>query len=129
MRRLLGYGASCTMLVLIVAGGMSRWLDESQVAGLWVAGAVALALQIFGFAARARWGTTPNRLLAAWAWSTGARFSAVLLMGWAAWRFEELDVVTSLVGIAGFLFVMLLMEPAFTSPVRLELDDGGVAHG
>jgi hypothetical protein len=75
------------------------------------------------------WGTTPNRLLAAWAWSTGARFTAVLAMAWAVWRFEGLDVVTSLVGLAGFLFVMVLMEPAFTSPVRVELDDGEIARG
>lgn len=129
MRRFWGYGASCALLVLVVGAATSPWLDEGQREGLWLAGVVALGLQAAGFGARMRWGTTPNRLLAAWAWSTGARFTAVLGMALAVWRFERLDVVTSLVGLAGFLFVMLLMEPAFTAPVRHDLDDGEIARG
>jgi hypothetical protein len=112
-----------------VVGALWSLLDERQLAGVVLAGSVAWVLQVLGFAARTRWGTTPTRLLAAWAWSTGVRFTAVLVMGLAAWRFEELDVVTSLVGLAGFLFVMLLMEPAFVAPARLDLNDGETARG
>ena len=93
------------------------------------AGGVATVLQVVAFGARTRWGTTPNRLLATWVMSTGVRFTSVLLMGLAVWRFEELEVVPTLVGLAGFLFVMLLMEPAFFSPGPLELDDTEIARG
>lgn len=129
MNRVFGYGVACTVLVVAVVGALWRLLDGQQLVGVAVAGSVAGVLQVLGFAARTRWGTTPNRLLAAWAWSTGVRFTAVLLMGLAAWRFEGLDVVSSLVGLAGFLFVMLLMEPAFVAPVRLDLNDGETARG
>jgi hypothetical protein len=125
----LGYGLVCGLLVATVVGALAGALDHEQLVGVMVAGSVAAVLQFLGFAARTRWGTTPNRLLAAWAWSTGARFTAVLVMGLAAWRFEGLDVVTSLVGLAGFLFVMLLIEPAFVAPVRLDLNDGETARG
>ena len=129
MKRFVLYGLSCSLLVVGVGLGLYPLLDPVQLDGLMLAGAVAVGLQLASFAARVRWATTPNRLLATWVWSTGARFAAVLAMALAAWRFEGLDVVTSLVGLAGFLFVMLLMEPAFFAPGRLELDDGEIARG
>lgn len=129
MKRVLAYAGACFVLVLVVVAGLGSFLDERELFGLSVAGSVAALLQVSAFAARTRWGSTPNRLLATWVWSMGARFTAVLTMGLAAWKFEELDVVASLVGLAGFLFVMLLLEPAFFSPGRLELDDGEIARG
>ena len=123
------YGLACAALVAVVLLGTDRVLDRGEWEGLALAGATAVALQSAAFAVRNRWGTTPNRMLATWVWSTGARFTAVLLMGLAAWRYEGVDVVTSLVGLAGFLFVMLLMEPAFLAHGRLEPDDGGIALG
>ena len=129
MKRFVLYGLSCSLLVVGVGLGLYPLLDPVQLDGLMLAGAVAVGLQLASFAARVRWATTPNRLLATWVWSTGTRFAAVLAMALAAWRFEGLDVVTSLVGLAGFLFVMLLMEPAFFAPGRLELDDGEIARG
>lgn len=129
MKRVLSYIGVCIVLVLAVVAGLGSFLDGRELFGLGVAGAVAALLQGLAFGARTRWGSTPNRLLATWVWSMGARFTAVLSMGLAAWRFDELDVVSSLVGLAGFLFVMLLMEPAFFSPGRLELDDGEIARG
>ena len=123
MRRLAGYAVTC----LTLAGGtvwiLDRFLAAEQRTGLRVAAVAALTLQVAAFAARLRWGTTPTRLLATWVWSTGARFTSVLAMGLAAWRYEALDPVTSLVGLAGFLYVMLLLEPVFFRPGTLELDD------
>lgn len=123
MRRWAGYLVTCLALVAGTVWLLDRFLDVEQRTGLRVAGIAALTLQVAAFAARLRWGTTPTRLLATWAWSTGARFTAVLAMGIAAWRYEALDPVTSLVGLAGFLFVMLLLEPVFFRPGRVEPDD------
>jgi hypothetical protein len=129
VKRVLAYAATCIVLVFAVLAGLGRVLDQRALLGLALAGAVAAALQVMALGARIRWGTTPNRLLATWVWSMGARFTSVLAMGLAAWRYDELDVVTSLVGLAGFLFVMLLMEPAFFSPGPLEMNDGEIARG
>ncbi len=129
MRRVLAYAGACALLALLVVGALGSVLDRGELFGLAVAGTVAALLQATAFGARIRWGSTPNRLLATWVWSMGARFTAVLTMGLAAWRFDGLNVVSSLVGLAGFLFVMLLMEPAFFSPGRVELDDGEIARG
>jgi hypothetical protein len=123
VRRLVGYVATCLTLAAGTVWSLDRFLTAEQRTGLRVAAVVALTLQAAAFAARLRWGTTPTRLLATWVWSTGARFVAVLAMGLAAWRYQALDPVTSLVGLAGFLFAMLLLEPVFFRPGTLELDD------
>ena len=123
MKRLAGYLVTCGALVAGTIWSLDRFLVAEQIAGLRVAGIAALTLQCAAFAARLRWGTTPTRLLATWAWSTGARFVAVLAMAWLAWRYEAIDVVTALVGLAGFLFVMLLLEPAFFRPGTVEPDN------
>jgi hypothetical protein len=128
VKRWAGYGVVCAALVGGTVVILDRFLDEGQMVGLRVAGLVAFLLQLGGFAARVRWGTTPNRLLATWVWSTGMRFTAVLMMGLLAWRYEGLDPVTSLVGLAGFLFVMLLLEPAFFEVGANDLNDGEIAH-
>lgn len=123
MRRLAGYLVTCLALVAGTVWTLDRFLGAEQRTGLRLAGIAALTLQVVAFAARLRWGTTPTRLLATWVWSTGARFTAVLAMGLAAWRYDALDPVTSLVGLAGFLFAMLLLEPVFFRPGSVELDD------
>lgn len=129
MNRLPIYTLACAALAGAVVLGLDRFLDPAQANGLAVAGIAAVLLQCSAFAARARWGTSPNRLLATWVWSTGVRFTAILVMGFAVWKMEALDEVTGLVGLAGFLFVMLLLEPAFFSPARLELDEGEIVRG
>jgi hypothetical protein len=118
VRRWAGYLATCLAVVAGTVWMLDRFLAAEQKTGLRVAAVAALTLQVAAFAARLRWGTTPTRLLATWVWSTGARFTAVLAMGIAAWRYEALDPVTSLVGLAGFLFAMLLLEPVFFRPGR-----------
>jgi hypothetical protein len=90
---------------------MSPILPPGTQTGLWVAGVAAWVIQGVAAWARIRWGRKPERLLAVWAWSAGARLSAVGIAAFAVYRLESLHPVTTLVGLAGYLFAMMLLEP------------------
>lgn len=111
MRGLGRYALACAALVAVTAGGTNSLLPPDARLGLWVAGGTAWAIQVVAAGARSRYGSRPERLLAVWGWSAGGRLVAIGLAGWAVFRFEELHPVSTLVGLAGYLFAMLLMEP------------------
>lgn len=116
--------AACTTLVVVSGVLVSPWLAPGLMKGLWVAGLVALGIQSAAFASRVRWGEAPERLLAVWGWSAGARLLAVMAVAAAVFRFESLHPVTTLVGLAGYLFAMLLLEPVFFGGGSAEIRDG-----
>lgn len=105
------YVLACAALVAVTAGVMSPILPPGTQMGLWVAGVAAWVIQGLAAWARIRWGRQPERLLAVWAWSAGARLSAVGIAAFAVYRFESLHPVSTLVGLAGYLFAMMLLEP------------------
>ena len=105
------YSFWCAVLVAVSAGVLSVVLPEGTIPGLWVAGAAAWVTQGVAAGARVRWGSRPERLLAVWGWSAGGRLAVVGLAAWAVYAFEVLHPVTTLVGLAGYLFAMLLLEP------------------
>ena len=111
MRGLARYALACAALVAVTAGIAGALLPPDAGPGLWVAGGAAWGIQVVAAGARIRYGSRPERLLAVWGWSTGGRLLAIGLAGWAVYRFEELHPVSTLVGLAGYLFAMLLMEP------------------
>lgn len=112
MRDVLTYAAACAGLVLITAGVVTPLLPPGARAGLWVAGGGAWLLQLGAAGAWVRWGSSPTRFLAVMAWSAGARLLAIGAAGAAVWRLPDLlHPVSTLVGLAGYLFMMLLMEP------------------
>ena len=113
MSRTLRYAAACVALVIVVAGLAAVLLDRRGVIGVLAAAAVALPIQVASFAvlAAARVGT--NRFLLAWVGGTLVRLLVVGLGGWALVALGRLAPVPTLLGLAGFFFVMLLLEPAF----------------
>lgn len=116
MRGLGRYLLACVALVAASAAGISPLLPPAARPGLWVAGSVACTIQVAAAAARIRWGGRPERLLAVWGWSAGVRLGAIGLAAFGVYRFEVLHPVSTLVGLAGYLFAMLLMEPALLRP-------------
>jgi hypothetical protein len=113
MRLVGAYGAACGALVGVTALALAPWLGPSRREGLWAAGAVALVIQVGSFALLVRWRGQTNRFLAAWVGGTLARFTAVGLVAWAIVARGEPDPLTTLLGLAGYLFGMLLLEPVF----------------
>lgn len=111
MKDLGRFALACAVLVAVTAGALGPFLPQGAGAGLWAAGASAWVIQVVAVWARIRYGSRPERLLAVWGWSAGGRLVAIGLAGLAVTRFEGLHPVSTLVGLAGYLFAMLLMEP------------------
>ena len=123
MRGFRGYAVTCAVLVAASAGVLMPLLPPQTRVGLWSAGVAAWLIQAAAAGARIRWGGRPDRLLSVWGWSAGVRLSAVGLAAVAAVRVDALHLVTTLVGLAGYLFVMMLLEPVFLkigSPAQTE---------
>ena len=110
--RTLRYAAACTALAIV--GVLICWplLDGSGRMGTIVAAALALPVQVAAFAAL-RWGWSQrNHFLAAWAAGMMARVLLVAVC-LVLVLLSELPPAPTLLGLASFLFGMLLIEPFF----------------
>jgi len=98
------------LAVAVVVLGSSLVGPEGQ-RGLLVAAIVALSVQIPSFGVLAA--TTPGsaRYLAVWLGSTLVRFGVIAAFAFAIAGTEGIDLVVSLVALAGLLLIMLLLEP------------------
>lgn len=111
MKGLGSYLLVCATFAAATAALVGLVLPSHTRFGLWVAAASAWLVQAIASASRARWGRRPERLLTVWGWSTGGRMAALGLIALAVVWSEALDPASTLVGFAGYLFVMLLLEP------------------
>ena len=112
MNRTARYAGACVALVAVVAGLAAVLMDPSGLFGVLAAAAVALPIQVGAFALLAAAPAGTNRFLAAWVGGTLVRLAVVGLGGWALIR-AGLPRAPTLLGLAGFFFAMLLLEPAF----------------
>ena len=108
------YAAACTALATL--GVLLCWplLDGSGRLGTIAAAALALPVQVCAFAAL-RWGwSRRNHFLLAWAAGMVAR---ALLVGVGLLLVSRFDLpaVPTLLALASFLFLMLLIEPFFVT--------------
>lgn len=113
MRPALGYALACAALVFVTALPLGFWLGEDRLEGLLAAGAVSLTLQVPAFALLVWARERTNRFLVVWVGGTLVRFTAVGVVAWFIYRTGELDPLTTLLGLAAYLFGMLLLEPVF----------------
>ncbi len=84
--------------------------------GLATAGSVAWAVQIAVFGLLVHGWERQERFLAAWVGGMLARLAAVAAVAWVVVRRGVPDPAATLLGLAGFLFAMLLLEPVFLRP-------------
>lgn len=81
-------------------------------AAVWIGAALALAVQTLCYGAL--WWTTrrrPSRFLLAWGSGVLMRLFTLVLFGMVGVRLLELPAAPALMGLAGVLFVLLLLEP------------------
>ncbi len=112
MRRWLLYSAvAAGVSALVLGGGWILFPSEDARGGLVVAVAVALPLQLaaFGLLLTPRPGSMG--LLGVWAASAMARFLAVGAVAFWVITTERVDPTTTLLALAGLLFILLLLEP------------------
>jgi hypothetical protein len=113
MKRVALYAGACLAVVVVSAGALALWLTPAQLRGLLAAGAIALVVQVVGFALlTGAWDRT-RRFLAVWVGGTLVRFAVVGVAAWWVARRAGPDPAATLLGLAGYLFAMLLLEPVF----------------
>lgn len=120
----LRYAAAGTVLVGLTVAALWPLLDPRGRSGVLLAAAVALAIQVPAFVllvrGRRRGG---NAFLAAWAGGTVVRMAAVLAAGLILIRATAFAPAPTLLGLAGFFFGLLLLEPFCWGPARERTTD------
>ena len=109
----LKYAWAAFAILAAVNGVMFPWLDGPGRAGLLVAAAITLPVQIAAFALLCRHAVRPTEGLVVWIGAAVARMAIVIALGLAVTMLPALSPVTTLLGCAGFFFVLLMLEPIF----------------
>lgn len=110
------YGLAALLVTLLGIGLAWPWLGETGRNGLMVAAAIAWTVQTAAFAVLVRFRESARGFLAAWVGGTLVRMGLILLAAWAVVRFPGLPPAPTLLGLAGFFFGLLLLEPLFFGP-------------
>lgn len=113
MTPIVRYALACAGVVGAAVLVAAVTLSGPGLAGVSAAATVALSVQIGAFAALTRVRVGTNAFLAAWVGGTAVRMAVVGLAGWALVASPRFPPFPTLLGLAGFFFVMLLMEPHF----------------
>ena len=112
-RRLLAYGVAGLLLLTLAVLLLWPLLDEAGRRGIVAAAAVAWPIQLVAFwvlvANRAELG----RFLIAWVAGTLVRMVLIGVAAVALTQMTTVAMVPTLLGLAGFFFGLLLLEPVF----------------
>lgn len=102
------------LAILAVANGvMFPWLDGPGRAGLLVASAITFPVQIVAFTLLVKYALRPEDGLVVWIGAAVLRMAIVVVVGLSLTWLPSLSPVTTLLGCAGFFFVLLMLEPVF----------------
>lgn len=107
------YAVTGLAAMVLVGALLWPWLGAPGRTGLVVAGVVAWGVQVPAFAALVATRSRTNHFLAAWGTGTVLRMAVVLLAALAVARMPGLAPMPTLLGLAGFFFGLLLLEPVF----------------
>jgi hypothetical protein len=87
------------------------FLEPEGRRGVLLAAAIALPLQVVAFALLVRFRTRFKGFLVVWAGGTLVRMALVVGVAFVAVRAHMTGAVAMLLALAGFLFLLLLLEP------------------
>lgn len=113
MRRVGGYAATGLGILGFFVAVLWPWLDASGRRGVLAAAAVAWPVQVAAFGLLVRHRGETRRFLAVWVGGTLVRMAVILAAAFALTRVSGLAPVPTLLGLAGFFFGLLLLEPVF----------------
>lgn len=125
MREAAGYAVLTLAIVAGAVGLLWSLLTPSGRTGIVVAAVVAWPVQVVSFTVLLAVRDRPNGFLAAWVGGTLVRMGLIAVAAVVVARRPDLPPVPTLLALAGFLFVTLLMEPIFFRPTGR----GGSAPG
>jgi len=104
--------AGCGAVTLV----LWPFLDPDALRGIVIAAAIALPVQTGAFALLIRYRHNMNGFLAIWAGGTLVRMVVIGIAATIAIRSGAAGTVPMLLGLAGFFFGMLLLEPMYFRP-------------
>lgn len=120
MSPVLRYGGAGLLLLLLANVGLWPFLSPSARTGLAAAALVAFPVQMVAFFLLVRSWRDGKRFLLVWVGGTLVRLGVVLAAALALTRVGRLPPAPTLLGLAGFFFGLLLLEPLFLRPGRTE---------
>ena len=120
MTQFFRYGAAALVVVIVVNAGLWPWLTPSARTGILAAALVAYPIQMLAFFLLIRFWSDTKRFLLFWVGGTVARMGVILAAVPVVNRVDALPVAPTLLGLAGFFFGLLLLEPLFLRPQGAE---------
>jgi hypothetical protein len=112
----LRYGGAALLLLLVANAGLWPFLSPPARIGLAAAAMVAFPTQVLAFYLLVRFRGEGNRFLLVWVGGTVVRMGLVLVAALMLTRVVALPPAPTLLGLAGFFFGLLLLEPLFLRP-------------
>ena len=109
----IAYAASAVALVVVGSATVGWLVGPARSAGAWVAGAVAVAVQLVAFAALVRSRRRGRDFLVSWGSGMLLRFGVIAGLAFWVTRMTTLDPEVTLLSLVGFVFLLVLLEPAF----------------
>jgi Na+-transporting methylmalonyl-CoA/oxaloacetate decarboxylase beta subunit len=113
VRQTVLYAVTGLLGLAVVVAPLWLWLGAAARPGILFAAVVAWTVQVGAFAVLIRYRGGTRGFLAAWVGGTLVRLALILLAAWAVIRTPALEPAPTLLGLAGFFFALLLLEPLF----------------
>ena len=113
MSGLVRYAVTSMVLVGIAAGALSRFLDGPGRAGVLLAAGIACSVQLVAFALLERARRRAEGFFFWWGVGIALRISVVIVVGIASAAWGAPRPAPLLLSLAGFLFLLVLIEPIF----------------
>ena len=100
-------------MIAVAVAALFPFLDDDGRTGILIAAAVAYPVQVVAFGLLLRGRGDPARVFVWWGGGVLGRIGVGIVIGLVALRVESLGAEVLLLSVAGFFFVLLLIEPAF----------------
>lgn len=113
MKAFAGYALTGAGVVALMAGLLGWLLGPTAGRSIWWGAGLAYGVQLIAFAALLRFRRRREAFLAVWGGGILVRLVVILAGAFWVTRSTSLELVPALLSLAGFLFVLLLMEPVF----------------
>lgn len=109
----LTYAVGGAALLGLGAAGVSLLLSPASTGAVWMAAAVAWAVQLLAFAALVAARDRGTAFLVGWGAGMALRFAAVGAVAFWVLRGSAMPAAPALLSLVGFLFVLVVLEPLF----------------
>jgi CDP-diglyceride synthetase len=113
MKALGHYSIIALLILVVLVGVLWPFFDAAGRSSLLVAAAIALPIQVGAFALIVPAFGHGTKFLLRWGLGMLGRMGVVAAIGLSLHRFEDLDPSVLLLGVCGFLFTLLMLEPMF----------------